>query len=229
MLRICFLPTLAFFVAVFSGQAVHAGLAHPASWRKTSADGNYVLVMVSPLPVAEDAGHQAFDGDEIRAIRARYSQSGLYRNDLSNSPLWTVPYYTNDYDPHIGADGKHLVFASTNWRQSHGTIAIFYENGNELADYELHELIPFPMTRARCGFYSPECSACIFDPQAMTLTVRTDQRDEFVFDAVTGKIIRQWTPWPIYIITASSLAILILMALLGWIFVRARQRREFAI
>src|SRR5262245_39214067 len=114
-----------------------AGLAHPASWKKVSDDGRYVLVMVSPLPVDEDAGHQAFDAKEIRFIRATYSQSGVYHNDGTAVPLWTLPYHDGTHEVFIGPNGKHLVIADNDWNGSYGHVVSFYSNGIELASYSM--------------------------------------------------------------------------------------------
>jgi hypothetical protein len=50
-------PTLlAFLVFLAAGRVAMAGLPHPASWKQVSNNGQYVLVMVSPLSVDQDAG-----------------------------------------------------------------------------------------------------------------------------------------------------------------------------
>lgn len=126
MKRYAVLPALlALLVFLNAGRTGMAYLAHPASWRQVSDDGQYVLVMVSPLPVDEDAGHDLFDGNEIRRIRARHSQSGLYHNDDSTTPLWTIEYFSRPNEIHIAPDGEHLIVGADDW-----FVACFYAKGS---------------------------------------------------------------------------------------------------
>ena len=215
---------LAFLLAGLAASGAQAGLIHPASWRKSSDDRQFVLVMVSPLPVDEDAGHQAYDGREIRDIRACYSVSGVYRGD-SAVPLWTIPYWPPGTDAFISPDGNHVVMSDTDWRQSSGHIATFYRSGNEVASYNSLGLIPLIRLRATCGVYHPACTANVIDWKAMTLTVGTNQGDEFVFDVTSGKVLRQWSSFPLYLVWVTSLAATVLLAIVAWIVVRSRRSR----
>jgi hypothetical protein len=65
-----FLTPIAFLIVLSAGRIAVAYLPHPASWKQVSRDGQYVLVMVSPLPLDQDAGNAVGDGTEIRQIRA---------------------------------------------------------------------------------------------------------------------------------------------------------------
>src|SRR5579863_9000098 len=64
------------------------------TYKKVSPNGEFVFVMISPLPLDSDAGSfMEKVALEIRHIRQVYSQSGLYRNDGSTTPLWIVDWY----------------------------------------------------------------------------------------------------------------------------------------
>lgn len=178
VMALCALPT-----------AAHAGLVHPASWRQVSDDNQFVLVMVSPLPVDEDAGHPAYDNDEIRDIRAKYTESGLYRNDGSATPLWKIAYHNWTHQAFLDKSGKHLVIADDDWFDSYGHVATFYAGGVQLASYSMTDL--FSSIRMRCSVSYVQCRSVDFDTERLTLTTSTDQGDVIVFDATTGQIVEQ--------------------------------------
>jgi len=174
----------------------HAALPHLASWRQVSDDGRYVLVMVSPLPVDEDAEQKAFDADEIRSIRASYSQSGLYTNDAAATLLWTLPYHDRSYKAFIGPQGQYLVLAHENWSgwsNHYGHVATFFSNGTELASYYYTDL--FSTLYLSLPFFTEVTGdGASFDARNLTFTSRTNQGDTILFDVTTGQIVRQTSP-----------------------------------
>src|SRR6266849_3157524 len=69
--------------------------AEPWSYRVVCPNGKFVFVMIATAFANERPEDWGEDrAKEIREIRARYTQSGLYRNDGSNDPLWTVDWYS---------------------------------------------------------------------------------------------------------------------------------------
>lgn len=200
-----FLRTVTMLIAPLLGTlaptAAMAFIPHPKSWKELSDDGRYVLVMVSPLAVDEDAGHESFDADEIREIRrirASYSQSGLYRTDGTAAAIWTLPYYDWTHEVDVASDGKHLVIADDNWQRSHEHVVSFYSNGKKLASYYMTDLISSIDLKSAVNWpnRSLECGGIEFDGDSMTFTSYTNQGEMFVFDVMTGKMIRQWSPFP---------------------------------
>ena len=183
-----------------------AGLVWEESWRIASQDGRYLLVMVSPHPVDEDASRQTREA-EVREIRKRYKQSGLYRNDGSSEPLWTIPYHIPDYKVYLAPDGEHLVVAMEHWGHTisnipRGGVVFFYRKGEALASYRDHELIRCFLLKWMAGrLFSRDidCTEARFDPQALTYTVKTSQSEEVVLDVTTGRIVRRCSPWPLYL------------------------------
>ena len=81
----------------FAGGARADKIGPPESYKKTSADGTYVFVMLAP-----DA-----DRDSGKELRETYKQSGLYKNDGSAKPLWTVDWYSRT--AFVANDGVHVV------------------------------------------------------------------------------------------------------------------------
>ena len=66
----------------------------PSSYVKPSADGRYLFVMIAPFSPESEASYWGGErATKIRAIRKKYRASGLYRNDGSPEPLWTVDWY----------------------------------------------------------------------------------------------------------------------------------------
>ena len=64
--------------------------------------------MISPEPVdVELKWYNENHQKVVKAIRDVYSKTGLYRNDGSKEPLWTVDWYA--YHVKVASDGIHLV------------------------------------------------------------------------------------------------------------------------
>lgn len=62
--------------------------------KTTSPDDKFVFVMLSPHPVEEELRFYNEDHQKVvKAIRDVYALTGLYKNDGSNAPLWTVDWY----------------------------------------------------------------------------------------------------------------------------------------
>jgi hypothetical protein len=112
-MRVCFpvLPSSLLLIAVVTVRA--DSFLPPSSYREKSADGRYVFVMIPPDITLDDELKPFNDGpgravkDEIRAIRGKYQRSGLYPNDGSADPLWTVDWYKSRVV--VPSDGVHLV------------------------------------------------------------------------------------------------------------------------
>src|SRR5688572_28942850 len=68
-----------------------------SSYMRVSRNGAYVFVMLGK------AGYRSSEVSEWEG----YTQSGIYRNDSSKEPLWTVAWYAYNVD--VASDGVHLV------------------------------------------------------------------------------------------------------------------------
>ena len=87
--------TLAVFV--LQAQAFADSPAPPRDYRTVTENQKYVFVMLAP------AGWSQQDS----GIRKTYTQSGLYKNDGSTTPFWTVDWYANLVFP--ASDGEYLI------------------------------------------------------------------------------------------------------------------------
>ena len=82
--------------------------APPGTYTSESADGRYVFVMLSPEATEVELKWYNEDHQKVvQSIRARYAKSGLYKNDGSKDPLWTVDWYRHSVL--VASDGLHLV------------------------------------------------------------------------------------------------------------------------
>jgi hypothetical protein len=87
----------------------HADIERPPrSYKVVSSDQRFVFVMLVSIP-------QELDGErwppeqqrEAQETRSKYRQSGLYRNDGSTTPIWTVDWYARSV--RLLPYGIHLI------------------------------------------------------------------------------------------------------------------------
>jgi hypothetical protein len=154
--------------------------------------GEYVFVMIAPKPVEEDGKWEAEERvQEIKRIRASYTASGLYRNDGSRTPLWTVDWYA--YEVYPASDGVHLVRPGLSrlWSPLDcGDSAVeFYARGKRLCRYKIRELVDVPRLLISYSVSAKWRAEEEFDDKTLRYSVRTVQGERFVFDAATGDML----------------------------------------
>jgi hypothetical protein len=137
-----------------------AGLSIPETRTIPSANGKYLLVLLTPK---EERGYRreydpAIDAprteDEIQEqhesilrqneIEDLYPQSGLYRNDGSTALLWPIGYFPPPKDIYVSNDGVHLIVAFLSWdgnASERGNALEFYASGRQLAVYNEDQLL----------------------------------------------------------------------------------------
>ncbi len=86
------------FLLGSAGESCADKIGPPESYKQTSANEKFLFVMHT-LKEAADA--------EPKGLRVTYRKSGLYKNDTSNDPLWTVDWYARSVL--VASDGVHLV------------------------------------------------------------------------------------------------------------------------
>lgn len=174
-----------------------------------TADKKYLFVMLKGGTVSKPF---------VPTQTGKYPQSGLYLNDGSNTPLWTVDWCANVLLP---ADGIHIV------RKGRHTLPIEYNeevitfltDGKELKSYRVSDLVQFPrLLPASSNYYEwqkvisveagatpftinlsesekfPYPAGVIFDEAAHTMHLETNQGDSYLFDLNTGEIISSHRP-----------------------------------
>src|SRR5687767_1053443 len=68
----------------------------PSEYTKVTSNKKYIFVMLRPLERRGETG-----------LYKKYPKSGLYLNNRSTKPLWTVDWYA--FDVKVSADGQYLI------------------------------------------------------------------------------------------------------------------------
>lgn len=155
---------------------------------EVSADGKYIFVML----VTDTDAIQEYGADAVMvpAIREKYAVSGLYKNDGSTTPLWTVNWefpYTVD----ISSDGEHVLqWVLAGQRDEFDTLALaFLKNGKEVTRYNVDQLVRNPETLPTSISYYRWRKLSSLDDSKGQLHVETENGERYVFDIRTGKVI----------------------------------------
>ena len=186
------------------------------SYTLETADKKYIFVMLRNVG-PPDASLRQSD---------KYPQSGLYLNDGSRTPLWTVDWLGFVILP---ADGIHLVRRGPPLRQEDGynvEALSFFANGKLLKRYSVRDLVDFPWLLPRSVSHyaleqvlppnSPfdkvtfrlldgseiyeEDQGVIIDNNAGTLKLATLNGEEYVFDLKSGGILQANRPMRIKVV-----------------------------
>jgi hypothetical protein len=126
---------------------------------------------------------------EIRAIRQTYAQSGLYRNDGSSTPLWTVNWYAYDVD--VASDGIHLVRHGPWASRADQEAFSFFANGKLVRTYAISELIDLKFLLPHSVSHFQWSEGGQLDDAALRYAVRTKDSNSFVFDITNGSIVQE--------------------------------------
>ena len=170
----------------------------PKTYKQITPGNKFAFVMISYRPVEEE--YHDTDWDPLPArleLRRVYKQNGMYRNDGSLDPLWTVDWHANRVE--LTSDGVHLV--------RHGPWALgpqgawgpalkqealsFFANGQLLRSYQIGELVDDPtyLRRSVSHFEWDEYQEERLDHRQMLYTLRTADGNWYVFDLRTGIIV----------------------------------------
>jgi len=155
--------------------AVADSPARPSSYQRVvGADDEFVFVMLADEMLAGSQGQI-------------YTRSGLYRNDGSVIPLWTVSGYSFNVD--VSDDGRYLVRYGP-WASGLSQLAVsFHDRGRPVRAYSINDLI----TDAEQLQYTVSHffweSGKEFDGRRHLLKMGTLSGDTYLFDITTGIII----------------------------------------
>jgi hypothetical protein len=168
----------------------------PWSSKQVTPGNTFVFVMISPLPVEDEVrpwGEGAMA--DIREVRRTYTRTGMYRNDGSTEPLWTVDWYAHDVE--LIPDGVHLIRHGP-WAglRGDGTPDLdqealsFFANGRLLRTYRIGELVDDParLPRSASHFLWQNGSR---GRGEFEYTIVTFDGNRFVFDVRSGEIVSE--------------------------------------
>lgn len=170
--------TLLFFVP-----AVAYGCTEPEpyTYTKLSPNGQYLFVMLAP-------------GKEL-AGEVPYTVSGLYFNDTSTTPIWTVDWYAYAVD--VLSDGVHLVRWGDSWAHDTSDEALtFFANGKVLRSYTVGDVIDTALGLPRnvSEFFWVKEETPAFDVNNHTLAFATGTDEKYTFDYTTGVMVSARRP-----------------------------------
>lgn len=183
-------------ILLFMAAPVHAdSIAPPHSYTVVTSNGQYVFVMLAPVVPADDGALMRPDlAAAIRDIRRTYTMSGLYRNDGSTTPLWTVDWYA--YHIEVASDGVHLLRHVSSATSPHDEAVAFFADGQLLQAYRVRDLmdVPWLLPPSVLFIHWTDDDLVQFDEAAQTHTIRTVHGERWVFDITTGTVIDAWHP-----------------------------------
>ncbi len=152
----------------------------PEDYAKETENGKYVFVMLASEPWDKYQRNSA--------VRKKYRQSGMYRNDGSTTPLWTVPWFSFGVYP--SSDGRHLVQMGP-WASDPAQLAVaFHRDGRLIKAYAIQDLV-VDKTRLRYTvshfFWSKSVE---FDDKQSTLLIATTDGRSYRFSIKTGEVLQ---------------------------------------
>ena len=157
------------------------------SYKQISSGGAYVFVMLG------DPRHDsAVGGRAARKLRQTYPASGLYPNDGSTVPLWTVDWYARQVD--VASDGIHLVRRGP-WAMATSDEAVsFFANGQLVRSYIINWLVDDKSKLHRSVAHFEWQSSGQFDDARLEYTLQTVDGNSFTFEVRTGQIVSENRP-----------------------------------
>ena len=118
-------------------------------------------------------------------IPPAYPSSGMYRNDGSKTPLWTVAWYAFEVIPF--SDGEHVVRFGP-WPSEYNQLAIaFHHRDKEIARYRIDELVKEPRLLPKTVSHFFWKAGVVYDDKQGLLYLGTLNGELYSFDSRTGK------------------------------------------
>lgn len=132
--------------------------------------------------------HKDFGGFDTE-IRKLYKQSGLYINDGSSTPLWTIDWYAFKVFP--SSDGIHLIRMGP-WASSTDDLSLaFYKNGEEIKKYNVRNLVRDNSKLEHTVSHFFWRSELKYDDEKLLVYLKTKDNQAYTFSIKTGEIIHK--------------------------------------
>jgi hypothetical protein len=163
----------------------------PHSYKKMVSAEKYIFVMLRDRTYLSG---KALEKEELEMI---YPHSGLYLNDGSTVPLWTIDWYAFPSEVYLSSDGGYLVRMGP-WPSLKGAREVnleqlavaFYEKGKLLQQYYILELVRNPEALPCSISHFEWCKEVSFDDKTGQFTIITLDNQKYVFDISSGEIIK---------------------------------------
>jgi hypothetical protein len=160
-------------------------LAAPRDYAKPTPGGRFVLVMRHPGPT------------DHRSDLRRYPKSGLYRNDRSARPLWTVAWFAAEESVVLSSDGRHMVIAGRFLPlDDYEDISVlgFYRDGRLLKEYRVGDLVQGELPRSVSHRWWQDSASLLDGESRLVVTTSGAPKVTYTFDITTGRIIAKDVP-----------------------------------
>lgn len=117
-----------------------------------------------------------------KKLRTKYPCSGLYRNDGSDTPIWTVNWYAIWVFVH--SDGEHLIRMGRwpRFTEDNELAVAFYRSGNELEKYTVKDLVANPELLPRSVSHYEWRKDVVFDEKSGILHIETETGEIYDFN-----------------------------------------------
>ncbi|HKZ55002.1 MAG TPA: hypothetical protein VJ123_05955 [Anaerolineales bacterium] len=150
----------------------------PYDYTQLAPGGRFVFVMLTPE-----------EERQVPSIRSQYPEAGMYRNDGSATPLWTVDWYSFKVD--LTSDGVYLVRWGPwpGWGEFGELALAFYRNGHKLKSYKVRDLVAIPELLPRSASHYQWLKSALFNDAARVVKVETYNGETYAFDVTTGAVI----------------------------------------
>ena len=201
-----------------------AGLSGPpSSYLVPTRDGKHLLIMLSPVPIEEDAGNlgKLPTGEEVQ-LRETFPASGLYKIG-ETVPLWKVDWYGGQHVVRLSHEGRYLVRVNEfgggylGERPSSYWGLKFYDAGAEIKSYDVGQLVDhlsfMEFTSSDWHYLWIDDSVYHMEIEGDFYRLKTSCRETYRFNITTGEIVEEYRGWRI--IKRTSLALLVALGLLG--------------
>jgi|GEM_PF-3224971 hypothetical protein len=194
----------------------------PVSYTKATPDGQHVFVMLAP---GSDLGDSSFwltiKAADMRSRRVEFTRSGMYRNDGSGVPLWTVNWYASNV--YIASDGVHLIRMGGPAENMRSEAVAYYANGKLLKTFVVDDFVDFSRflpksLKSDQGLNWLE-SEKLEEPTRSHI-LRTNDGNRFVIDYQTGQITSSSRPYRFGVRLALGIAIVFVAV---WVAKLSRQ------
>lgn len=180
------------FIAVAITETVYGDSpAPPSTYTTISPGGEYIFVMLAPGSFVATETHYP-QAEQLRRIREKYKQSGLYRNDGSTDALWTVDWYA--FSVAICSDGVHLVRPGPWPSTSRQEAVSFFAGGKLLKSYRINQLVDLPILMPRSISHFAWRAAATLNDDKKIYHLRTLHGETYRFDVTTGRITFSFRP-----------------------------------
>jgi len=164
------------------------------SFKKLTPNGKYIFIMIGEAERSAIGGF--LEPSEAMEIRLKYPQCGLYPNDDSIVPLWTIEGMWYSHDLQLTSDGVHMIFVSQIAKASSEVGLVFYENGKIIRSYRIEELVDDwdKCEVVRNTNRNTQPTVCWIekqqlDDEKLEYLLITKEGNQFLFDVTKGTVI----------------------------------------